>query len=120
MEKDNLILRSICLQWLLAQALPQLRKWPVSEWSAVLDRSLVQEFDRYELIGIGAGVALVTWFLEPVADPDASFAATYLTQLLLAIPCLAVVAGPFYLRRFRRGLDTVAGESRADEGFPPS
>lgn len=109
MASSSLILRSLWLQWLLVQVFPRLRAWPVEEWSQLLARTMEGEFDQIERFGIIAGVVLATWLLRPEAsDISAPFA--FLVQLACALPLLLVFAGPFYLRRVRRGLDQAARE----------
>lgn len=105
MTRANPILRSLCLQWLLAQVFPQLRLWPVREWPALLAQVSGLEFDRFERLGMVAGVVLVTWLLQPAARIEAAPGMVFLTQLLFSLPLLLLVVGPFFLRRTRRGLD---------------
>lgn len=105
MTRASPILRSLCLQWLLAQVFPQLRLWPVREWPALLAQVSGLEFDRFERLGMVAGVVLVTWLLQPAARIEAAPGMVFLTQLLFSLPLLLLVVGPFFLRRTRRGLD---------------
>lgn len=119
-QNGQLLLRSPWLQWLLAKALPALRDWPVRDWPALLARLQEAEFDRFERIGIVAGVVLVTWLLRPDASEGLSVPFAFLSQLLLALPLLILIVGPFFLRRIRRALDeavrarhdTTSGASR--------
>lgn len=113
MPPESLILRSIYLQWLLAQIFPQLRKWPVQEWPRVLDVAVAKDFDQYEVLGILAAVAFVTWLLKPDPSPDVSLLVVCIHQAILSIPFLVCLAGPFYLRRIRRGI------AEQDDGMQP-
>lgn len=105
MTRASPILRSLCLQWLLAQVFPQLRLWPVREWPALLAQVSGLEFDRFERLGMIAGVVLVTWLLQSAAQVEVAPGMVFLTQLLFSLPLLLLVVGPFFLRRTRRGLD---------------
>lgn len=105
MTRASPILRSLFLQWLLAQVFPQLRLWPVGEWPALLAQVSGLEFDRFERLGMIAGVVLVTWLLQPAAQIEVAPGMVFLTQLLFSLPLLLLVVGPFFLRRTRRGLD---------------
>lgn len=104
MASSSLILRSIYVQWLLVQLFPRLRAWPVPEWPAVLDEAVGKEFDRFERMGILGALLIATWLLQPEEGAVRSSAAVF----LLAIPLLIVLAGPFYLRRIRRGIAELA------------
>lgn len=108
MADESLILRSPYLQWLLVQLFPRLRQWPLRQWSGLLARAMAGNFDPVERLGILAGVAFLTWFLEPAAKLDAGVSFTFITQFLLALPLLALLAGPFFLRRIRRCLEAEA------------
>lgn len=120
MQRGQALLRSPWLQWLLAKVLPGLRAWPVRDWPLVLARLQEAEFDRFERIGIVAGVVLVSWLLRPAATDELTVPFTFLTQLLFALPLLFFIVGPFFLRRTRRALDeavrarhdTVSGATR--------
>lgn len=104
MLKPSLILRSRNLQWVLVQVFPRLRAWSIQDWPAVLGTANALEYDRFERIGLIAGLVLVTWLLRPPENMEASFLLIFFTQMVLAVPLLLVVAGPLYLRRIRRGL----------------
>lgn len=108
MDSKSRILRSPYLQWILVQALPQLRAWPVREWPAVLNKVHEAEFDQIERIGIIAAVVISAWFLRPAANADTSVPFAFLLQLVLSLPLLLILAGPFFLRRIRRCLDAEA------------
>jgi len=108
MVDKGLILRSPYLQWLLAQLLPRLREWPVGEWPNILGKVQAAEFDRFERIGIIAAVVISAWFLRPAANAETSVPFVFLSQLVLSVPLLLVLAGPFFLRRIRRCLEAEA------------
>lgn len=66
------------------------------------------EFDQFERIGIVAAVVISAWFLRPAANAETTVAFAFLSQLLLSLPLLLILAGPFFLRRIRRCLDAEA------------
>ncbi|MDP3539774.1 MAG: hypothetical protein Q8S26_13855 [Azonexus sp.] len=110
MADKSLILRSLYLQWLLVQLFPRLREWPVEEWPSVLGKVQKADFDQFERIGIIAAVVISAWFLRPAAIAETSLPFVFLSQQLLALPLLLILAGPFFLRRIRRCLDAEAKE----------
>jgi hypothetical protein len=86
---------------------PRLGELPPESWDSALIRARDTEFDMAEWVGILGGVCLVAWLLG-LATPSSEMAGRFLDHLLqfvLALPLLAVVVGPFYLRRTRRGLE---------------
>lgn len=112
----SLIFRSLLVQWLLARLFPRLRQWPVRQWPELLAKAKSIEFDRFEQIGTLAGVLLVTALLQPATSTETSVLVAYLFQLLLALPLLLLILGPFFLRRIRRGLE----EAASKDGEPPA
>ncbi len=119
MPRPSLILRSPYLQWLLVQIFPRLRAWPVGKWPAVMEKVRSTDFDRFERIGIVAAMVLTTWLLRPASDSDSPAAVVFLTQLLAALPLLFLMAGPFFLRRIRRVLDSEALSGREKSADTP-
>lgn len=115
MPAAGLLLRSRPLQWLLAQAVPQLRAWPPREWPAVLGRANGAEYDRLERVGLLAGLALVTWLLQPSESSHADVLRVFISQMLVATPLLLLVLGPLYLRRLRRGVQALRQRQRAKD-----
>lgn len=118
MNSDNRILRSIHLQCLLALLLPRLREWPVGEWPRVLDKAVEKQFDRLEHAGIIVVVLFVTWLLKPEVAGEASILAVYTKSLLLSMPCFVLLVGPFFLRRFRRGVAELADKRKTPRRSP--
>lgn len=104
----SLVLRSPYLQWILVRIFPRLRAWPVREWPKLLEQAQNSEFDRLERIGIIAAVVMSVSFLRPAMEGAPSIPFAYISQLVLALPLLALFAGPFFLRRIRRYLDEAA------------
>lgn len=110
MADKGLILRSPYLQCLLAQLFPRLREWPVGQWPNILGKVREAEFDQFERIGIIAAVVISAWFLRPAANAESSVPFAFLSQMVLSLPLLLVLAGPFFLRRIRRCLEAEAKE----------
>ncbi len=119
MVKPSLILRPVYLQWLLARLFPRLRQWPVCDWPALIDRAQATDFDRFERLGIVAALVLTTWLLRPAADAGGSAPLAFVSQLLMSVPWLLLLAGPFFLRRIRRVLDREASAMPGDNGARP-
>jgi hypothetical protein len=89
-------------RWLL----PELREFPLSEQSEALRLARRTELDTAELLGMAAGLVLVTAltrYLIPDADWTLRLGAAVLNYVV-ALPMLALCLGPFHLRRLRRGL----------------
>lgn len=107
MSAASPILRSRWLQWVLVSLFPRLRAWPVRDWPGVLAKARAIESDAVERYGVIASLLLVTWLLRPPPGLEVSLPLLLLTQITLAIPALVALAGPFYLRRIRRGLQAV-------------
>lgn len=116
---NSLICRSLLVQWLLVHVFPRLRDWPVRQWPERLAKARSIEFDRFEQIGTLAGVLLVTALLQPATSTETSDLAAYLLQLLVALPLLLLILGPFFLRRIRRGLDEIANKDHEPPAPPP-
>lgn len=93
----------IVMVWLY----PRLRELPPEAWQSMLAKARAADFDTVEWVGVATGVAFVAWLLdvEPAALSVQSQFINYLLQFVLALPLLAAVVGPIYLRRTRRGLD---------------
>ena len=119
MVKPSPILRSVYLQWLLARLFPRLRQWPVRDWPALMARAQATDFDRFERLGIVAALVLTTWLLRPAADTGGSAPLAFVSQLLMSVPWLLLLAGPFFLRRIRRVLDREASAMPGDNGTRP-
>jgi len=96
-------LRRIALLW----AYPALRQLPRSDWDEALEHAREMSFDTTEWMGIVVGVAFATYLLRFDADQATALIlpVRYFIQFLAAVPLLALIVGPFYLRRTRRGLD---------------
>lgn len=86
---------------------PRLREQPPEAWESMLRKARDTNFDMAEWAGVIGGVAFVAWLLgvEPIVPAMQPPIVGYLLQFVLALPLLACIAGPFYLRRTRRGLD---------------
>ena len=97
---------------------PRLRELPPAKWESMLRKARDTNFETGEWIGVIGGIALVAWIVDveaPVFSMQAAFV-SYLLQFVLALPLLAVVVGPIYLRRTRRGLDRELARKSASPG----
>jgi hypothetical protein len=91
---------------LLAAILPELRAIAPEQQSAALHAARDTPLDLLELIGMAAGLVVVTAITRYVLV-DASFATRLMATLAdfaVALPLLALALGPFHARRLRRGL----------------
>ena len=95
--------RRTLLPWLL----PRIVEISRGEWDEVLTRIRETPFDTIEKAGLLLGLAFATYLLgaDSSLAADASLPVAYVFQFVAAVPLLAVLAGPFYLRCWRRGLD---------------
>lgn len=86
--------------------LPELREFPAPEQDAALRAARETSLDLLELLGMAAGLVLVTAATRyGVAGFGLAerFGAA-LMNFVVALPLLALCLGPFHLRRLRRGL----------------
>ena len=95
--------RHVLLPW----ALPRIVEIKRGEWDAVLTRIRETPFDAIEKVGLLLALAFATYLLgaDSSLAADASLPVVYVFQFVAAVPLLALLAGPFYLRCWRRGLD---------------
>jgi hypothetical protein len=94
---------------------PELRALPPEQRERALGRAKEWPFDVVELLGMAAGLVLVTAFTRygvDYLDVGGRFALAVL-NFLVAIPLLALAAGPFLVRRTRRGLQAQMKHSGA-------
>lgn len=86
--------------------LPELRHFSAAEQDQALKAARDTSLDILELLGLAAGLILVTALTRySLAESTvaARFGATVI-NFVVAVPLLVVVLGPFHLRRLRRGL----------------
>ncbi|MBM3732253.1 MAG: hypothetical protein FJW24_02090 [Acidimicrobiia bacterium] len=85
---------------------PELRPYGRSDRDRLLQKASETPFDFIEWVGILAALVLVVSLTRyGVADLDlADRTAVALVNFLVSIPLLGVTAGPFLVRRKRRGL----------------
>lgn len=101
--------RTLLLWWF-----PQLAKVSSSQWNKVLHQACEVDFDGFERVGLVASVAFTAYMLDSPA-PDGAPLSTfihYVIVFLQALALLAVVAGPLYLRRTKRGLANILSANR--------
>ena len=86
--------------------LPELRQFPAAEQDPALKAARDTPLDILELLSMAAGLVLVTALTRySLSDANVStrFGAAVL-NFVVAVPLLALVLGPFHIRRLRRGL----------------
>jgi hypothetical protein len=93
------------IEWLRVLAYPRMREIPAHRRDAALRHARTTELDAIERIGMIAGVLGATLVLESLGVDWESPFIRFLVQFVAALALLAVVVGPFLLRRTRRGLD---------------
>lgn len=103
LNKYSLRIGQILTVWLY----PRLRGLPPAERKPLLEKAREIDFDWLEWGGIVGGSAFVAWLLhfDYSALPPHMRMVVPVLQFVLALPLLAIVVGPFYVRRARRGLD---------------
>lgn len=101
-------------QRMLLLLLPELRDVPEPEKASALRKARDTDLDVPELLGIAVAVVAVTALTQySLAGASAwSRLAALLANFALAVPLLALCAGPFHLRRLRRGLRSQARPPR--------
>jgi|ERR1019366_595609 hypothetical protein len=92
----------MAMEWLY----PELKKINPKDRLGALHESKDTSFDILEIIGIGIALVLVVTLTRySVAELGAlGRIGAALWNFVIAIPLLVIFAGPFYLRRTRRGL----------------
>lgn len=92
-------------QW-YALVLPEVLKIAPAQRTAALRAAREARLDLIELLGMAAGLLLVTWLTRYTLDgvPLMSRIEAALANFVVAVPLLLVFVGPFHLRRMRRGL----------------
>lgn len=90
----------------LTWAMPQLVKLPPAEWQQAVQQARETNFDAIERIGVLTAIACTTYLLRFDVNPtELSLPIRFVAQFVAAVPLLVLLAGPFYLRCLRRGLD---------------
>lgn len=110
------MLRHTVLLWLY----PALRQWPPAEWRAVLARAGAGAFDTLEWIGLASALGVTAWLGAEAKTLWAGWPLplALALQLAQATALLALLAGPFLVRRTRRGLDGELRHPRQDPRRP--
>jgi hypothetical protein len=119
--RHPLTINRIAMMWFY----PRLRELPPEAWESMLSKARDTDLDTAEWVGVIGGVGFVAWLLgiEPFPLATQPPFIGYLLQFVFALPLLAAVVGPIYLRRTRRGLDrelarreTCTGNAKALSG----
>ncbi len=87
-------------------AYPELRKFPPDDRANALRMAAEARFDTIEIVGLITGLAatvLITRYSGTGMGLADRFGAA-VANFVIAIPLLLMLAGPFYVRRTRRGL----------------
>ena len=94
------------LRWWWLILCPELKQFPASERRSALETAKGEALEFIELIGILSAIALVTWVTGKISAGVSAGGGFIVGMLsfILAIPLLARSAGPFMVRRMRRGL----------------
>ena len=85
---------------------PELTKFAPAEQARALRAAAEARFDAIELFGLITALA-VTVFITRYSGTNMGFADRFgaaVANFIIAIPLLLILAGPFYVRRTRRGL----------------
>lgn len=95
---------------------PELARIPPAHREAALEEARDNAFDATELLGLAFGLACTVGATRYVVAEGITYRIeAFLANFLLAVPLLAVSAGPFFVRRTRRGLQRYL-EHHASEG----
>jgi len=96
-------------------AYPELREFTPAEQDSALRKAKDAKLDGFEIMGVTLAVALTVALTRYSAVGMALIEriGAALANLVIAIPILMVLAGPFYIRRVRRGLRTQLSERSA-------
>lgn len=102
--------------WLERLIYPELERIAPHHRQRAMERARAESFDTLEMIGILAAIAATTYLTRygiVPATPSSRFWAAIL-NFVVAIPLLVLIAGPFYVRRNRRGLKAFRSAMKID------
>lgn len=89
--------------WLERRIYPEIEGIAPHHRQRAMERARAENFDTLELVGILAAIAATTYLTRyGVVAPGRFWSA--ILNFVVAIPLLVLIAGPFYVRRNRRGL----------------
>ena len=96
---------------------PGLNWLPESERLVALERARETPFDLVELLGMAAGLVLVTTVTSYAVDglSVGMRVAKGIANMVVAVPLLALTVGPFLWRRTRRGVRVEIEKSRGEQ-----
>ena len=95
------------VSWRLRElAVPELRRFAAGERARALRSARSTPLDALELVGMLAGLVLVTALTRYVVPhgADVPRVVAAILDFAVALPLLALCLGPFHVRRLRRGL----------------
>ncbi len=92
-------------KWLEERLYPELERIAPHQRRRAMEHARAESFDTLELIGILAAVAAAAYITKSgIVTSMAEHFWAALMSFVLAVPLLVLIAGPFYVRRNRRGL----------------
>jgi uncharacterized membrane protein len=100
---------------------PELKKVDPKDRISALHKAKEASFDTIEIVGIGIAVVVVvilTRYSAVGMGPLGRMGAA-LWNFVVAVPLLLFFAGPFYVRRVRRGLREYIERSSRSKGDQP-
>jgi hypothetical protein len=103
----------MALEWLY----PELKQIAPKDRPSALQKAKDTSFDIIELVGIGAALILVVVLTRYSVTGIGALRrmGAALSNFLVAVPLMLIFAGPFYVRRTRRGLrEYIEKQSRRD------
>jgi hypothetical protein len=91
---------------------PELRRIPQDEQAAALQRARAQQLDSTERIGTIAAVVVASWLTNKLGVSAAFGGGSvgFVGVFLVALPMIGLLAGPFLVRRTRRGFRDEMGQ----------
>jgi len=101
-------------RWIERRLYPELERIAPHHRQRAMDRARAEYFDTIELVGILAAIAATTYLTRYglVAPAPASRFWVAIVNFIVAFPLLVLIAGPFYVRRNRRGLQAFIEQQR--------
>lgn len=112
--QDIQALRQTLDRWLY----PDLARIAPLDRERAMQRARSEVFDFLEICGLVTAIAVVTYFTRyGLKDPTiADRLSAAVANVIVAVPQLVLFAGPFLVRRTRRGLRAFLKEQRSQKG----
>ena len=92
--------------WLERRIYPEIEGIAPHHRQRAMERARAENFDTLEFVGLLAAIAATTYLTRygVVALPASGRFWSAILIFVIALPLLVLIAGPFYVRRNRRGL----------------